>query len=229
MKITYLSHSCFLVEHNNYKVIIDPFLSSNPSAKVSPEEINVDAVLITHGHSDHVGDAISIAKRNNCKIVAGFELAMHLAKSDVEVHPLGIGGSFKFEWGKVKLTKAFHGSGIETEMGEFLYGGMPAGILLSMGEETFYHAGDTDLFYDMKLIGDLNNIDIAALPIGDNFTMGPEDATIAATWLKAKQYIPMHYDTFDLIKQDPVEWKNQMALKNLEVVVMSSGDVITIN
>lgn len=104
---------------------------------------------------------------------------------------------------------------------------MPAGILLTMGEQIFYHAGDTDVFSDMKLIGDLNNIDIAALPIGDNFTMGPDDATIAATWLKAKQYIPMHYDTFDLIKQDPVEWKNQMALKNLEVVVMSSGDVIT--
>lgn len=228
MKITYLSHSCFLVESNDVTVIIDPFLTGNPQASARAEDITADAILITHGHSDHVGDAVAIAKRNNCKIIASFELAMHLAKSDVEVHPLGIGGSFDFGWGKVKMTHAFHGTGIESETGELIYGGMPTGILLTMGGKTFYHAGDTGLFGDMKIIGEFNNIDVAALPIGDNFTMGIEDAVIAATWLQAKQYVPMHYNTFDLIKQDAEEWKALMTKQSLDGVVLSAGESISI-
>lgn len=228
MKLTYLSHSCFLVESENATVIIDPFLSGNPQATVGPDSIKVDAILITHGHSDHVGDAVAIAKENNCKIITNFELAMHLAKSEVEVHPLGIGGSFNFEWGKVKLTQAFHGSGIETGTGDFLYGGMPTGILLTMEGKTLYHAGDTGLFGDMKIIGELSSIDVAALPIGDNFTMGIEDATVAATWLQAKKYVPVHYNTFDLIKQNPEEWKSLMTEKGLDVAIMATGESILI-
>lgn len=220
MKITYLSHSCLLIEANNKRVIIDPFLSQNPTATVKPEDIKVDAIIITHSHSDHVGDAVAISKQNECPIVTNFELAMYLSKQGASIHPMGIGGTSHFDWGSVKLTQAFHGSGIEIEPGEFIYGGMPTGIIITMNGKTLYHAGDTGLFGDMKLIGDHNNLDVAALPIGDNFTMGIEDATIAGQFLNAKKYIPLHYNTFDLIKQDPEQWKEKMAEHGLEVVIL---------
>lgn len=229
MKITYYGHSCFLLEFGGEKVIVDPFISDNPHTVMKPEELEVAAILLTHGHSDHVGDAVNIAKRCDCPIIANYEIAQYLnAKEDVKVEPMHIGGTLSAPWGKVKMTLAFHGSGLELGAGKFEYGGLPAGLLIRMGDRTFYHAGDTALFGDMKIIGELNHIDVAALPIGDRFTMGPEDALIAATWLKSDCYIPMHYNTMPAIQQDPHKWVKELSNRMLRGVVLESGQSISI-
>jgi L-ascorbate metabolism protein UlaG (beta-lactamase superfamily) len=228
MNIHYLGHSCLLVESNNTRVIIDPFLTGNPNAALKQEDVNVEAVLITHGHSDHIGDAVAIAKRNDCPIITNFEIAMYLAKQGVKVHPMHIGGSFTFEWGIVKLTLAFHGSGIEVGEGDFVYGGNPAGILLTMNGRTLYHAGDTALFGDMKLLGELNTIDVAALPIGDNFTMGIEDATIAAKMLGTKTVIPIHYNTFPLINSDPHTFAASLKEVDIHCAILQPGEHLNV-
>lgn len=227
MKIKYLGHSCVLVESNGKKVIIDPFLNGNPNCDFKAEDVEVDGILITHGHIDHVGDSIAIARKNNCPIVAENELAMHLAKDGIEIHPLGIGGQFEFSWGKVKLVQSQHGTGIEWGEGN-VCGSTPTGFILTMNNKTIYHAGDTGLFGDMKMLGELNEIDVAALPIGDNFTMGIEDSIIAADWLKAKKYIPIHYNTFEVIKQDPNEWLEKMNEKSLPGCILNSGEELAV-
>lgn len=225
MKIQYLGHACFLVEAKEYRVIIDPFLKGNPQSNCDPKDIKVDAVLLTHGHIDHIGDAVEIAKNCNCPIVSNAEVTGYLEKEGVTVHPMNIGGSFTFDFGKVKLTKAFHSSGI-TDGDNTLYGGMPAGILLTMDNTTFYHAGDTGLFGDMKYIGEFHQIDVAALPIGDNFTMGPEDALIAAHWIQPKIVVPMHYDTFPVIKQDAQKWAEQVSQEQTKGIALKIGEVL---
>ena len=228
MKITFLGHSCFLIESMKKTIIIDPFLSSSNLSKTELQNLKVDAVIITHGHADHIGDAVTIAKNSTCPIVSNFEVAMFLSKENIEVHPMNIGGTHKFHWGLLKFTPAFHSSSIEVNEGEFIYGGMPAGILLTMNGKTFYHSGDTGLFYDMKVIGENNNINVAALPIGDNFTLGIDDAVIAAKWLNADIYIPMHYNTFPLIKQDPHIFINKLENEGLKGIVVQLNDSIFI-
>lgn len=173
MRITFHGQSCFEIHHEQTKLIIDPFLNGNPLAKATPEEIRADYILITHGHGDHVGDAVEIAQRNQATVIANFELANWFSFQGVQqVHPMHIGGSHVFDFGRVKLTPALHGSGfVDEEKKEIIYLGMPAGLLLEIGGRTIYHAGDTALFSDMKLIGRNNGVDLALLPIGDNFTM----------------------------------------------------------
>jgi len=205
MKITYLSHSCFFLETGAHRIIIDPFLTGNPLAKTKAEDVECDFILLTHGHGDHFGDALDIAKRNDATIIATFELACYCGAKGAKVHPMHIGGSAAFPFGRVKFTIAHHSSSIEAN-GQIVYLGNPAGALIFAEEKTIYHAGDTGLFLDMKLIGEMNRLDVAMLPIGDNFTMGIDDAAKAVEWLKPGIAFPMHYNTFDLIKADGNEF-----------------------
>ncbi|RXZ83346.1 metal-dependent hydrolase [Paenibacillaceae bacterium] len=225
MKITFHGQSCIQLETATHSLIIDPFLTGNPAAKQSPDNIKVDAILLTHGHNDHVGDAEQIAKQNDAVIIAPNELAVYMGWQGCRTHPMHIGGSFSFDFGRVKLTQAFHGSGYQPEgKQEFVYTGMPAGLLLYIDGVTLYHAGDTSLFGDMKIIGELNQVDLAFLPIGDNFTMGPEDALLAAQWIQAKRVIPIHYNTFPLIEQDGHQFARELGDRNIEGIVLEPGE-----
>jgi L-ascorbate metabolism protein UlaG (beta-lactamase superfamily) len=203
LEITYYGHSVVLVETNGKRVIIDPFITGNSLCPISADELHVDVIILSHGHNDHVGDTVALAKANDALVIAPYELATYLGWQGVKTHPMHIGGSFSFDFGQVKLTQAFHGSSYVENDEKIIYTGMPSGILLTAEDKTIYHAGDTALFSDMKLIGELANIKIAFLPIGDNFTMGPDDAAIAASWLQADTVIPMHFNTFPVIEQDP--------------------------
>ncbi len=223
MKITYHGHSCFLVEGNKYNVIFDPFLKENQLAKIRPEDINVDAILVSHGHFDHVGDAVEISKKNRSPIVAPFELALHLQSKGAITQPMNIGGAHKFLFGAVKLTTAHHSS--STEVGA---AGNPCGFILTMDDKVIYHAGDTGLFSDMKLIGELHSIDVALVPIGDNYTMGINDALKAVELLKPRIAIPMHYDTFDAIKQDPEQFAKGLHSSSTKGAVLLIGESITV-
>lgn len=219
-QLTYLGHSAFLMAGDNGRIVIDPFLTGNPLAAAQPGEISVDHVLLTHGHGDHIGDAVAIAKDNGATIVAPFELANYCAEQGVEVHPMHIGGAFNFPFGRVKLTIAHHGSAAP----DGTYTGNPCGFLITMDGRTFYHPGDTGLFYDMKLIGDRHPIDVAVLPIGDNFTMGIDDAVTATEFLHPKVVIPMHYRTFDVIDVDPQEFVDKVSAKGFTGRVLDFGE-----
>lgn len=226
-KLTFLGHAAFSLELSGAKLLIDPFLSGNPLAAAGPDDIEADYVLLTHGHPDHLGDGIEIAKKNDATIVAPFELATRCETKGATVHPMHIGGAFEFPFGRVKLTIAVHGSGFPTEQGiEYL--GNPCGFLVTADGKTVYHAGDTGLFYDMKLIGEMNEIDIALLPIGDNFTMGIDDAVKATELLGARLSIPMHYDTFDLIKADPEEFVAKVKKEGRDARVLKPGGNIEV-
>lgn len=227
MNVTYFGHSCLYVESGGKKVIIDPFLSGNPQSGVSPKEIEADAVLLTHAHDDHFGDSIEIAKQNGCPIVAVFELAMHCIRLGAKAHAMNIGGSHSFDGFRVKFTQAFHGSSLR-EGDKYLYAGQPAGILLTMNDTTIFHAGDTSLFGDMKLIGEMNEIALAALPIGDNFTMGPQEAVLAARWLRTKRVIPLHYNTFPVIRQDTGEFASMLNKYDIACHALNSKESITL-
>lgn len=227
MIVKYCGHSCILAENDGNSVIIDPFLKGNPASALSPEDVTVNAVIVTHGHMDHVGDSVEIAKRNNCPIVAIDELCKHFVRYDasLSVHRLGVGGSFQFPWGKVKLVPAFHGIGCELFGAELAYA-MPVGVLLTMGGKTLYHAGDTAVFGDMKLIGELNPIDLAALPIGGNYTMDAADSIAAAKMIGAKKYMPIHYSTFGIIKQDDAAWLEALNADGLDGVILKIGETL---
>ena len=221
-KLTYLGHSCFTLQDEKHKIIFDPFLSGNPLAKISPEEIKVEAILLSHGHGDHLGDAINIARENNALIVAPFELAMFCQKKGADVHPMHIGGSHVFDFGKVKLTIAHHGSAFIDE--DITYTGNPCGFVVNFAGKNVYHSGDTGLFMDMKLIGEMNKLDLALIPIGDNFTMGVEDATKAVEFLNPGVVIPMHFDTFDVIKQNPQVFADRLKGSKTRVQILKIGE-----
>jgi L-ascorbate metabolism protein UlaG (beta-lactamase superfamily) len=226
MKVSYHGHSVVKVETDKHTILIDPFISGNEACDLDAETVKADVILLTHGHNDHVGDTMEIAKRNDALVVAPNELAVYLGFQGLNTHPMHIGGAHEFDFGRVKFTQAFHGSSYTEEDNTIVYTGMPAGILLTIDGKTIYHVGDTALFSDLKMIGDMNTIDLAFVPIGDNFTMGPEDALVATDWIRAKVVVPVHYDTFPVIKQDPEAFAKQVKMG--EGKAMKIGEFLTL-
>jgi L-ascorbate metabolism protein UlaG (beta-lactamase superfamily) len=198
VRITYHGHACFSIQTGATHLLIDPFLTGNGMADISANQAQADYILVTHAHGDHLGDTVPIAKRTGATVITNYEIANYLEeKAGIKTHGMHIGGARQFPFGRVKLTIAHHGSSFE----DGTYGGSPCGFLLWLEGKVLYHAGDTALFSDMTLYGQ-EGIDVAMLPIGDNFTMGPDDAVRAVEFLRPKTVIPMHYNTFPVISQD---------------------------
>jgi L-ascorbate metabolism protein UlaG (beta-lactamase superfamily) len=222
LKITYYGHSAFKIEDGKFNIIIDPFLNENPLSPVKSKDIKADYVIFTHGHGDHLGDGLEIAKSNNATIIAVNELANYCIAKGAKAHNMHIGGAYTFPFGRVKFTIAHHGS--KTPDGEYV--GEPAGVIISIAGKNIYHCGDTGLFLDMKLIGELTPIDIMIIPIGDNFTMGIDDAIMAAAFVNPKISIPMHYNTWPVIAADPYIFAKKLSATGRNSIVMNFGETI---
>ena len=224
MRLTYFGHSCFLLETTKARLVLDPFFTGNPACKTNVADIACDYVLLSHAHEDHSGDALALSKRCGAPIIAVYELAEYFAAQGGKTHGLGLGGGFNFPFGRVKLTLAHHTSSVEAGL-KPIYLGAPAGLLISADGKHVYHAGDTALFMDMQLIGRIG-LDLALLPIGDNFTMGPDDALEALGYLKPKLAVPMHYNTWPIIAQDAADFARRADLKGHAVKSLRPGETL---
>ena len=221
MKLRYFSHSSFQITSDaGHVVLIDPFLDDNPTAPVGSADVAADFIILTHAHGDHVGDAFKIAARTNPLFICVNELANYVIGKGFRAHNMHIGGSRDFPFGRVKFTIAHHGSMTPDNT----YAGEPAGVVLTVDGKSLYHTGDTGLFYDMKLIGEMTPLDYMLLPIGDNFTMGIRDAVKAVELAAPGIAIPMHYNTFPVINADPQEFKKQVMAIGKKAVVMAYGE-----
>ncbi|MHC9532369.1 metal-dependent hydrolase [Dellaglioa sp. L3N] len=206
MKITWLGQSSVqILTNDKITILIDPFIKDNPLVKTTVEELNPDYILVTHAHADHVGDTIELAKKSNATVIAITDLATYFKGEGLTVEPLNFGGQLKLPFGSVKLVPAWHTAALVIN-GKPRTLGVAAGFELHVDGKVLYHAGDTALFSDMKLVNHMQPVDLAFLPIGDSYTMGIEDAAIAAEFVQAKKVVPIHYNTFVRIEQDPVEF-----------------------
>lgn len=225
MKLKYFSHSSFQITTDTGKtILIDPFLDDNPTSPVKSEDVAPDFIVLTHAHGDHLGDAFKIATRTDPLFICVNELATYCAEKGFKAHNMHIGGGFDFEFGRLKFTIAHHGS--MTPDG--LYAGEPAGVVLTIDGKSIYHTGDTGLFYDMKLIGEMTKLDYMLTPIGDNFTMGIEDAVKSVELADPETAIPMHYNTFPIIEADPQIFKSQVEALGKKAIVMEFGQEISL-
>ena len=221
-KLTWHGHATLGLETGGYKLVIDPFFTGNPAASLSPDSVQADFILVSHGHGDHVGDGVAIAKRTGATVISNAEIADWFDKQGAQTtHAQHIGGGFKYPFGYLKLTQALHGSGLPDGSN----GGNPCGFLLTTNDgKKLYFAQDTGLFGDMKLIGE-EGLDLAVIPIGDNYTMGPDDALRAVKLLTPKVVIPIHYNTWDLLAQDANAWAKRVQKETkTKVVVLKPGE-----
>jgi L-ascorbate metabolism protein UlaG (beta-lactamase superfamily) len=225
-RVCWLGHACLLLESDGRHILIDPFLTGNPAAARKPEDVPANAILVSHGHADHLGDTVAIAKRTRATVVANYEISEWLkGKGLTDVHGQQHGGSHGYPFGRVKLTLAFHGS----VMPDGAYGGNPCGFLIYFKDgKKVYDAADTGLFGDMKLIGE-EGLDLAILPIGDNYTMGPDDALRAVKLLQPKKVLPIHYNTWELIAQDANAWAERVRRETqAQPVVLKPGEWVDV-
>ncbi len=220
-KITWLGHSSFQMETSGKSILIDPFFEGNPVAQVSADDVNADVIIVTHGHGDHVGDTVSIASRTGALVISNFEIITWLQNQGIEnAHPMHIGGSHEFDFGTVKLTIAHHGSSLPDGSN----GGNPTGVIIKTTDGNVYFAGDTGLFSDMNLIAE-ESLAAAIIPVGDNFTMGPDDSIKATLFLQPRTVIPCHYNTWPLIEQDMDDWSRRIvAQTSAQPAVLQIGE-----
>jgi L-ascorbate metabolism protein UlaG (beta-lactamase superfamily) len=226
MKITYYGHSAFQLETGDARVLFDPFFTGNKHAEgvVSPADVNPTHILLTHAHGDHWGDTPDIAKRTSAQLVANFEITQYAStRHGIEnIQPMNTGGWWTFDWGKVQQTIAWHSSSFP----DGTYGGNPNGYIVHAEEKCIYNLGDTALFSEMEWIGEAHTIDIAFMPIGDCFTMGPKDSIKAARMLNPGLIIPVHYDTFPYIEVDVQRWGADMEDAGFSTRILSPGETI---
>ncbi|MBW7881256.1 MAG: metal-dependent hydrolase [Caldilineaceae bacterium] len=229
LTFTWLGHSTFTIDADGTRLIVDPFLKpNNPVAPRTAAEIEADFMLLTHGHGDHVADAVEIARRTGAQVICNFEIATWLGNQGISnTHAMNHGGAYSFPFGRVKFTIAHHSSMLP----DGAYGGNPHGFLINFNDgHDVYIAGDTALTYDMKLIGDVGGVDLAILPIGDNYTMGPADALIAAQWVKAKHVLACHYNTFPVIETDADSFCRQLRRETgIDCTVLAVGASLTLD